>query len=461
MIGNACHAGDEPALQIDQPFIRIEPGQRCLRGALTVPGDKSISHRALIFGVLANGTSAIDGMLDSEDVQATSAALRAMGASISASEDGRLHIQGGGLGALRQPQAPLDLGNSGTSMRLLAGVAAARPWSIVLTGDDSLSTRDMMRIAEPLRRMGALVTTSPSGTPPLRIEGRYLQGIDYVPAIASAQIKSCVLLAGLQAAGVTRICEPIPTRDHTERMLSAFGAAVEREGDWIGIRGGCDLRGAHIKVPGDISSAAFFIVGALIGRDCDVIVRDVGVNPSRSGVIDLLRRMGGDVTVIDKGCIGGEPVADIRARSSRLHGIRIPADGESSEIIVRAIDELPIVFIAAACAKGATVVRGAGELRKKESDRLNSMSAGLRAIGITVQTVADGIDIEGGRLQGGRIDSCNDHRVAMSFAIAALAAESAIEITGHRTIASSFPGFIRLARQAGLVIHNLSIPPTR
>ena len=419
-----------------------------------MPGDKSISHRAVILGVLAHGITVINGWLDSEDVQATITALRAMGASINA-RDGQLTIQGGGLASLRSPSVPLDLGNSGTSMRLLAGCVASKPGSLTLTGDVSLSSRDMTRIAKPLQSMGATVTLSSDGTPPLRITGQRLQGIDYTPDIASAQIKSCLLLAGLHADGTTRIRERAPTRDHTERMLTAFGASIKRDGDWIGIRGGVKLHGAYIQVPGDISSAAFFIVGALIGNDCDIIICNVGVNPSRTGIIDLLHRMGADLTVMDKGSIGGEPIADIRVRSSRLHGIHVHANGASGDAVVRAIDELPILFIAAACATGKTTVRGASELRQKESDRLASMGAGLNAMGIKVQTVADGIDIEGGQLQGGRIDSYNDHRIAMSFAIAGLATNKTIEITGHQTIASSFPDFIRLAHQAGLTIQHI------
>ena len=425
-------------------IIRVGLGGT-LRGDITVPGDKSISHRAVLLGSLATGTTEISGLLESEDVQATITALKSTGASITGPKDGRLRIDGIGPQGLNVSTDRLHLGNSGTSMRLLSGLLAARPLSTTLTGDNSLSARDMNRIAKPLRQMGANISLSPEGRPPIQIRGGQLHGIEYRSPIASAQVKSCVLLAGLQASGTTRILEPTPTRDHTERMLAAFGGEIRYDGEWISIQGGSKLQGSVIAVPGDISSAAFFMVGALIGRECDITLQNVGVNPTRTGIIDLLRRMGADLTVTDPGEIGGEPIANIRVRSSRLHGIEVPVAA-----VARTIDEFPILFIAAACAEGRTVVRGAAELRKKESDRIDCMAEGLETLGIEVRTTADGLDIQGGQLSGGRVHSYNDHRIAMSFVIAALAASAPIEISDNGSIATSFPNFITLAKSVGL-----------
>jgi len=315
-------------------------------------------------------------------------------------------VHGVGLHGLRQPPRPLYLGNSGTSMRLLAGVLAAQSFDTTLLGDESLSSRPMRRITEPLAAMGARIESSDEGTPPLRIKGgQSLKGIDYEMPVASAQVKSCLLLAGLYAEGRTCVTEPDPSRDHTERMLQGFGYPVEREGNRICLQGGGRLRAMHIMVPGDISSAAFFMVGAAIARDSDVLLKNVGINPTRTGVIDILQQMGADITLENERCAGAEPVADIRVKGSELHGIEIPV-----ELVPLAIDEFPALFVAAACAEGETVLTGARELRVKESDRIQVMADGLNELGISARPTEDGIVIQGGELQGGRVDSHGDHR---------------------------------------------------
>ncbi len=430
-----------------QTIFHVQPGG-ALRGHLRVPGDKSISHRAIMIGSIADGVTEVDGFLEGEDSLATLAAFRAMGVQIDGPRQGRVTIHGVGLRGLRAPAAALDLGNSGTSMRLLAGLLAAQDFDVTMTGDSSLSRRPMRRVSEPLGRMGARIETSPDGTPPLRLrKGARLRGIDYALPVASAQVKSSLLLAGLYAEGRTCVTEPAPTRDHTERMLRAFGIDVETDGARICIEGGRQPQAAPIGVPADISSAAFFLVGAAIAPGSDLTLTGVGINPTRTGVIGILRRMGADITLANERMAGGEPVADLRVRSAPLRGIDIPEDQ-----VPLAIDEFPALFIAAACATGTTVLRGAEELRVKESDRIQVMADGLSALGVDARPTADGMIINGGAFGGGTIDSHGDHRIAMSFAIAALRAGAPITIRDCANVNTSFPGFIDLARGAGLDI---------
>ncbi|MCB1824625.1 MAG: 3-phosphoshikimate 1-carboxyvinyltransferase [Candidatus Competibacteraceae bacterium] len=424
----------------------VEPGG-ALRGRLRVPGDKSISHRAIMLGALAEGMTAVTGFLEGEDCLATLRVFHAMGVRIDGPDQGRVTVHGVGLHGLRAPTGTLDMGNSGTSMRLMSGLLAGQAFDTVLSGDASLNRRPMRRVTEPLALMGARIEATESGTAPLRMHGgQRLTGIDYSLPVASAQVKSCLLLAGLYAAGVTRITEPAPTRDHTERMLAGFGYPLAREGDRIvAIAGGGRLAGTEIDVPADISSAAFFLVGASIAPGSDLLLEHVGVNPTRTGVLDILRLMGADIEVLNRRLAGGEPVADLRVRHAPLHGVRIPED-----LVPLAIDEFPALFIAAACAKGITVLTGAEELRVKESDRIQVMADGLTALGIAAGPTTDGIVIQGGVLSGGTVDSHGDHRIAMSFAMAALRSRDPLSIRDCANVNTSFPDFMTLARAAGL-----------
>jgi len=427
--------------------FEVSPGGS-IGGHIRVPGDKSISHRAIMLGSLAEGATEVDGFLQGEDTLATLAAFRAMGVGIEHPAEGCLRIHGVGLQGLKAPAGPLDLGNSGTSMRLLAGLLAGQPFDSELTGDASLRRRPMRRVVTPLAKMGASIELQADDMPPLKIHGgRSLRGIEYALPMASAQVKSCVLLAGLYARGRTCVIEPAPTRDHTERMLQGFGHALDRSGPRICLKGGGRLQGCCIQVPADISSAAFFMVGGVLSGGAELVLEAVGVNPTRTGVIDILRLMGADIELQNPREEGGEPVADIRVRSSCLHGIEIPP-----RLVPLAIDEFPAIFIAAACAEGETVLTGAGELRVKESDRIQVMAEGLRQLGITALTAEDGILIRGGQLRGGEIESHGDHRVAMAFAIAALRSTEAVRIRDCANVDTSFPGFIGLAREAGLGI---------
>jgi 3-phosphoshikimate 1-carboxyvinyltransferase len=427
---------------------RIEPGQR-LAGEITVPGDKSISHRAVMLGSMASGTTTVRGFLDSEDCRATLAAFRQMGAECRRLTDGSLEISGVGRGGLTNPAAPLDLGNSGTAMRLMIGLLAGQGISAELTGDASLRSRPMERIAAPLRSMGARIETT-DGTAPVRIQpASKLTGIRYQLPVASAQIKSAVLLAGLGAYGRTEVISPAPSRDHTERMLESMGVAVAVSDDGlrVGLDGPAELTGVDIRVPGDLSSAAFFIVGACLNAREPVAIRHVGINPTREGLLTILRQMGARIEIENRTAFGVEPVADIRVYPSKLVGIDVP-----ESLVPLAIDELPIVFVAAAAASGRTVVRGASELRVKESDRLGAMANALRAVGVRVEETEDGLVIEGGRIHGGTIESRGDHRIAMSFAIAGLVSEAPITVVDTGPVATSFPDFVDVAERAHLQI---------
>jgi 3-phosphoshikimate 1-carboxyvinyltransferase len=424
----------------------VQPGG-ALHGRLRVPGDKSISHRAIMLGALADGVTTIAGFLEGEDCLATLNAFRAMGVRIDGPRQGQVTIHGVGLHGLRAPDSPLNMGNSGTSMRLMSGILAGQSFDTMLTGDASLTRRPMRRVTEPLTKMGARIETTANGAAPLRIHGgQRLSGIDYPLPVASAQVKSCLLLAGLYADGVTRVTEPAPTRDHTERMLEGFGYPLQREGKrTVTIKSGGRLTSTAIDVPADLSSAAFFLVGASIAPGSDLLLEHVGVNPTWIGAISILRLMGADIEVLNSRLAGGEPVADLRVRHAPLHGVRIP-----EELAPLAIDEFPALFIAAACAEGVTTLTGAAELRVKESDRIQVMADGLTALGIAADPTSDGMVIQGGTLSSGVVESHGDHRIAMSFAIAALRAGGPLSIHDCANVNTSFPGFASLTRNAGL-----------
>jgi 3-phosphoshikimate 1-carboxyvinyltransferase len=427
--------------------FKVNPGGR-LSGRLRVPGDKSISHRSIMLGSLAEGVSRISGFLEGEDSLATLAAFRAMGVQIEGPEHGNVTVHGVGLHGLQMPHTELYLGNSGTSMRLMSGLLAGQAFTTTLTGDQSLSGRPMKRVVAPLTTMGARIETTDRGTAPLVINGgSALHGIDYAMPVASAQVKSSLLLAGLYANGTTCVTEPAPTRDHTERMLSGMGYPLTREGSRVCLQGGQSLRAIDIDIPADISSAAFFLVGASIAEHSDLLLEHVGMNPTRTGVVDILKQMGAHIEVINEREVGGEPVADLHVRSAPLHGIDIPP-----ELVPLAIDEFPVLFVAAACAEGRTVLTGAEELRVKESDRIQVMADGLAALGVQAQATPDGMIIEGSPVAGGSVDSHGDHRIAMAFAMAALRAQGAIEIRDCANVNTSFPGFIDLASGVGLSI---------
>ncbi len=437
-------------MQLKNLEYRLQPGPQKegegVRGSIRVPGDKSISHRSIMLGSLAEGLTEVEGFLEGEDALATLQAFRDMGVVIEGPENGHVKIHGVGLHGLQAPPGPLYVGNSGTSMRLLSGILAGQSFDSELTGDESLSKRPMNRVANPLREMGATVETEEHGLPPVRIKGgARIKSIDYPMPMASAQVKSCVLLAGLYGEGTTRVTEPAPTRDHTERMLSGFGYPVKRSGAVAELTGGGKLTATRIDVPADISSATFFMVAAAIAPGSDLTLTHVGINPTRIGVINILRRMGARLDLLNEREVGGEPVADIRIQYAPLTGINIPEDQ-----VPLAIDEFPALFVAAACAEGTTVLTGAEELRVKESDRIQVMADGLQTLGITASPTPDGIVIEGGQLQGGEVESHGDHRIAMAFAVASLCAEGEIRIRNCANVATSFPNFVELAQQTGI-----------
>ena len=424
-----------------------------LSGTIRVPGDKSMSHRAVMFSSLANGTSNITGLLEGEDVMATLAAFRAMGVEAQGPNDGDLTITGVGMRGLSAPEADLDMGNSGTAMRLMCGILAAQNFASKLVGDASLSTRPMRRVTVPLGSMGARCATDEDGCPPIHIRGvEKLEPIDYKLPMASAQVKSAVLLAGLYADGETSVTEPAPTRDHTERMLKAYGYDCETEklneqASTIRIKGGGELTATDIDIPSDISSSAFFMVAASIIPGSQIVLEHVCINPTRTGVIDVLKAMGADIKLINPRAVGGEPVADIQVSYVGLKGCEIDPN-----LVPLAIDEFPVICIAAACAEGVTTVSGAEELRAKESDRISVMVEGLRNIGVEVEERRDGMVVTGGGIKGGTVESHHDHRIAMSFAVAGGVAQEGVTIKGAETVATSFPNFVELATNAGLKI---------
>ncbi len=418
-----------------------------VQGEMTVPGDKSISHRAIMLGAIAKGVTTVDGFLDGDDCLATIAAFRAMGVHIEGPKDQCVVIHGVGKYGLKKPVNQIDCGNSGTSIRLLAGILAAQAFDSHLTGDASLQKRPMNRIARPLTTMGAEIELC-DGRPPMIIHGGHtLHGITYEMPEASAQVKSCLLLAGLYACGETTIIEPAVSRDHTERMLVTLSYPVKRVGHAISINSSHECQGAAIQVPGDLSSAAFFMVAATIIPGSFLKIRRVGMNPTRTGIIEILKQMGANIQIENQLQFGEEPVADIVIRYAPLTAIEIPV-----HLVPLAIDEFPILFIAAACAKGKTVLRGAEELRCKESDRIGAMAEGLRQLGIEAIPLDDGLIIQGGTLTGGVVESYDDHRIAMAFSIAGAVASSPVVIRNCHHVSTSFPGFLETANQIQLNI---------
>lgn len=435
----------------------VEPAPG-IAGRLRVPGDKSISHRALLFGAIASGTTRVTGFLEGEDCLSTLKAVAQLGVDVQRPAPGEVRIEGVGLHGFKAASGVLDMGNAGTAMRLFMGLLSAQPFDSELVGDESLMRRPMERAAKPLRQMGARIETD-EGRPPVRITGGVLlRGIRYPMPVASAQVKSAVLLAGLYAEGDTTVVEPAVTRDHTERMLQSFGVAVRARDGVITVEPAGRLQGTEIRVPGDISSAAFFLVAACLGAREPFVVRDVGVNPTRTGILEMLALMGAELRLINHRTWGMEPVADIEVRPSQLRGVRVP-----ERLVPLAIDEFPAFFVAAACAEGETIVTGAEELRVKESDRIAAMARGFEALGIEHQALPDGMRIRGrpGRFAGATIDSRGDHRIAMAFAVASLRASSPIEILEVANVATSFPGFDRLANSVGMSVRPAEVPVLR
>ncbi|RDZ28354.1 3-phosphoshikimate 1-carboxyvinyltransferase [Lysobacter silvisoli] len=420
-----------------------------LRGRVRVPGDKSVSHRAVMLGALAQGVTRVTGFLEGEDTRATARVFQQLGVRIDTPSVSERIVHGVGLHGLRASAAALDCGNAGTGMRLLAGALAGQGFDSVLIGDESLSRRPMRRVTEPLAAMGARIDSMEGGLPPLRIHGsRALQGIEYTLPVASAQVKSALLLAGLYAQGETVVREPHPTRDYTERMLAAFGWPIDYAPGYARLSGGHTLRATEVAVPADFSSAAFFLVAASVIPGSDLTLEAVGMNPRRTGLLQALRLMGADIDETEAREQGGEPVADLRVRHAPLRGIAVP-----EALVPDMIDEFPALFVAAACAQGTTTVSGAAELRVKESDRIATMAQGLRALGATIDERPDGAAILGGAaLHGGTADSHGDHRIAMSLAVAAQLADGDVHITDVSNVATSFPGFDALARDAGLAL---------
>jgi 3-phosphoshikimate 1-carboxyvinyltransferase len=430
-----------------QPASWIAGSGHALHGDVIVPGDKSISHRAIMLGAIAEGETRIEGFLEGEDTRATAAIFRQLGVRIDAPSEGVRIVHGVGLHGLRGSNAPLDCGNAGTAMRLLTGLLAGQAFDSTLVGDVSLSQRPMRRVIDPLTAMGARIESS-DGRAPLHIRGgQRLKGARIDLTVASAQLKSAVLLAGLYAHGETRVSEPHPTRDYTERMLTAFGVACEFAPGVAGIHGGAALQGTDVQVPADLSSAAFFLVAATLVPGSELLLRQVGMNPRRTGLLHVLRLMGADIAEEAASMQGGEPVCDLRVRHAPLHGIEVPV-----EHVPDMIDEFPILFVAAAAAMGVTTISGAAELRVKESDRIAVMAKGLVALGVRVDENPDGAVIHGGPIGGGHVDSVGDHRCAMSFAVAGLLAEGPVRVADCANVATSFPGFFEIANGCGFAL---------
>ena len=439
------HQAYNTSMEEKSIVYKVKPGGT-VTGSIRVPGDKSISHRSIMLGSLAEGTTEIEGFLEGEDALATLQSFRDMGVVIEGPVNGKVTVHGVGLNGLQAPQGALYVGNSGTSMRLLSGILAGQKFDTELTGDVSLTKRPMNRVAIPLREMGAQVETAENGRPPMLLKGgAQLKNINYAMPMASAQVKSCVLLAGLYAEGETSVTEPAPTRDHTERMLRGFGYDVNREGNKISLQGGGKLTATNIDIPADISSATFFLVAAAITPDSDLTLTHVGINPTRIGVLNILKLMGANLTLLNEREVGGEPVADIHIKYAPLQGIQIP-----EAQVPLAIDEFPALLVAAACAQGRTVLTGAEELRVKETDRIQAMADGLTTLGVQCETTPDGIIVDGGEIQGGEVESFHDHRIAMSFTIASLRAKGEIIVNNCANVATSFPNFTELASEVGI-----------
>lgn len=429
---------------MNQSHFVSHPAQS-LSGEVRVPGDKSISHRAVIFGSIARGTTTISGFLEGEDCMATLRAFRQMGVAIEGPISQRIVIHGVGKYGLKKPKQVIDCGNSGTSMRLLAGLLAPQDFDSQLTGDASLLKRPMDRISRPLGKMGAEIMTN-EGRPPLVIHGgKKLTGVHYDIPEASAQVKSCLLLAGMYAEGETSITETGITRDHTERMLTTFSYPLHKSESEIGINSENECIATDIIIPGDISSAAFFIVAALLIPGSELLIKNIGINPTRTGILQILKLMGANISLLNKRLCGEEPVADLLVKHSALEGLEVPVS-----LVPLAIDEFPIIFIAAATAKGQTLIHGAKELRLKESDRIGAMAEGLQTLGIDAQAFDDGLFIKGGQMQGGVIDSYHDHRIAMAFAVAGAVAKQPVTIKNTRNVMTSFPGFVATANHTGM-----------
>ena len=426
----------------------ITSNSRPLKGSIKVPGDKSISHRSIMLGSIAEGVTRVSGFLEGEDSLATLNAFKNMGVQIERNGS-NVVIHGVGMRGLKEPKNPLNLGNSGTSIRLMSGLLSAQNFDSELCGDESLSTRPMGRVINPLREMGADISGDDS-RPPLVIKGgSKLSGIEYALPVASAQIKSCLLLAGLYGEGTTTVIEDGISRDHTERMLRGFGYDVTSSNNRISLLGGGSLKGCDIEVPSDISSAAFFMVAGCISKDSSITLNSVNINPTRTGVIDILKLMGGNIELLNQRLQAGELIADIKVTSSKLKGIQIPAN-----LVPLAIDEFPVLFIAASCAEGETVLTGAKELRVKESDRIQVMADGLTSLGIENHVLEDGIRILGGKFtkQASSIKSHHDHRISMAFAIASVRSKFDIQIEGVDNVKTSFPNFVELANSIGMSI---------
>lgn len=450
MIGHKAYSSTMQNNQHSLISYKVKPGGAA-KGVIRVPGDKSISHRSIMLGALAEGVTKIEGFLEGEDALATLQCFRDMGVVIEGPDKGSVTVNGVGLHGLQKASGTLYVGNSGTSMRLLSGLLAGQVFDSELNGDESLAKRPMNRVAQPLRSMGAEIETAAEGRPPLKIKGgKKLTAIHYDMPMASAQVKSCLLLAGLYAEGTTSVTEPAPTRDHTERMLKGFGYDVKVEGNKVSLSSGGKLTATHIEVPADISSATFFMVAAAITPGSDITLTHVGINPTRIGAINILRLMGANIEVSNEREVGGEPVADLRVRYAPLKGIDIPEDQ-----VPLAIDEFPALLVAAACAEGKTVLSGAEELRVKETDRIQAMAEGLTRLGIQCTTKEDGIIVEGGQLTGGEVESYHDHRIAMSFTIAALRASGEITVNNCANVATSFPNFTTLARGIGISLEEI------
>ena len=418
---------------------------QAVSGRIHVPGDKSVSHRAIKLAAIADGISRIEGFLEGEDTRATARIFGQLGVRIDVPSNGQRTVHGVGIDGLRAPDGALDCGNSGTAMRLLAGLLASQDFTCTLVGDASLSKRPMRRVTDPLRTMGAMIEAQADGTPPLKIRpAGSLAGIDYASPVASAQVKSAVLLAGLRARGVTSVSEPHPTRDYTERMLQAFGIDIDYGPGFARLSGGQRLRATDVQVPGDFSSAAFAITAATLVPGSALVIEDVGIDPRRTGLLEALRLMGADIDIenVRNGPTGD--IATLHIRHAPLRGIDVPI-----ELVPDMIDEFPVLFAAAACATGVTRVRGAAELRVKESDRIAAMATGLRALGIAVHETEDGADIVGGAVQAGDVDSLGDHRIAMAFAVLAQRAEGDVRIRDIDNVATSYPGFDAQMRALG------------
>ena len=442
--------GAHPVTETHPSVFLITAAQQGITGTIRVPGDKSISHRSIMLGALADGVTTVVGFLEGEDAIATVQAFRDMGVQIDGPREGRVTVHGVGREGLKAPVSSLYMGNSGTSMRLLSGILAGQVFDSELTGDASLSRRPMRRVSEPLAELGAMITTSEDGTPPLKITGgKPLTGHHTDMQVASAQVKSALLLAGLYAEGETSVTEPAPTRDHTERMLQGFGYPVKRQGATASVIGGGRLTACHIDVPSDISSAAFFLVAASIVPGSDLTLSHVGINPTRVGILEILKLMGADIEVLNAREVGGEPVADLRVRHAALKGIDVP-----EALVPLAIDEFPVLFVAACCAGGETRVTGAEELRVKESDRIQSMVDGLKALGVSIKGTPDGAVIQGGgpefRFGSGTVEAHEDHRIAMAFSVAGLlSVGGGVVVNDCANVATSFPNFVGLARETG------------